>query len=113
MNANHDSITTVRARLVARRQELQHRVSRVSTDLGHGNAPLSADFADRAIETSNEEVLERIGTSAQDELRQLEMALQRIDAGHYGDCSTCHGEIEPARLAAVPYAVTCRRCAEA
>jgi DnaK suppressor protein len=107
----HHSSEDVRARLVARRDELRQRVSRISTDLQHGAAPLSADFADRAIETGNEPVLERIGLSAQDELAQIDAALHRLDGGQYRRCSVCHGQIEAARLETVPYAVTCRRCA--
>ena len=105
------STTEVRSRLVALRDELRNRVNRVNTDLQHGTVVPPADFADRATETGNEAVLEKIGTSAQEELAQIDVALQRIDAGQYGRCSVCQGPIEAARLAAVPYAVTCRRCA--
>lgn len=105
------SSDAVRARLVARRDELRLRMGRVSTDLHHDQVQLSADFADRATETGNEPVLEQIGFSAQDELSQIDAALHRLDAGQYRRCSVCHGQIEAARLEAVPYAVTCRRCA--
>jgi len=105
------SSDAVRARLVARRDELRHRLSRVSSDLHHDNVQLSADFADRAIETGNDPVLEKIGLSAQEELSQIDAALHRLDAGQYRRCSVCHGQIEAPRLEIVPYAVTCRRCA--
>jgi DnaK suppressor protein len=59
----------------------------------------------------NEPVLERIGSSAAEELGQVEAAIRHLDAGLYGRCSVCRGAIEPARLAAVPYAITCSRCA--
>jgi DnaK suppressor protein len=105
------SSESVRARLEARRDELRQRVGRISADLQHGTVQLSADFADRASETGNEPVLEQIGLSAQDELTQIDAALHRLDTGQYRRCSVCQGQIEAARLEAVPYAVTCRRCA--
>ena len=111
MSNEKASTSEVRKRLVALRDELRNRVSRVNTDLQHSAAPLPADFADRAIETGNEAVLEKIGSSAQEELAQIDTALQRLDAGQYGRCAVCNGPIEAARLAAVPYAVTCSRCA--
>jgi RNA polymerase-binding transcription factor DksA len=102
---------SVRARLMARRDELRQRVRRIDADLQHGAVQLSADFADRASETGNEPVLEQIGLSAQDELAQIDAALHRLDSGQYLRCTVCHGQIEAARIEAVPYAVTCRRCA--
>jgi len=105
------SSDAVRERLVARRDELRQRLSRVSTDLHHVDVQPSTDFADRASETGNEPVLERIGHSAQEELSQIDAALHRLDIGQYRRCSVCHGQIESARLEVVPYAVTCRRCA--
>lgn len=105
------SSEAVRARLVARRDELRQRIGHINTDLQHGAVQPSADFADRASETGNEPVLEQIGLSAQDELVQIDAALHRLDSGQYRRCTVCHGQIEAARLEAVPYAVTCRRCA--
>ena len=38
-------------------------------------------------------------------------AIKRIDAGTYGLCSECGGEIEAKRLDAIPYIGTCISCA--
>jgi RNA polymerase-binding transcription factor DksA len=37
--------------------------------------------------------------------------MKRIDNGTYGLCITCGQPIAPARLEALPYAVTCMICA--
>jgi RNA polymerase-binding transcription factor DksA len=47
-----------------------------------------------------------------DRVNQLSAALRRLDEGHYGLCERCGGIIEPARLAALPEAMTCRACQE-
>ena len=43
-------------------------------------------------------------------VNQLSAALQRLHEGHYGSCERCGNAIEPARLAALPEATTCRTC---
>lgn len=45
-------------------------------------------------------------------VNQLSAALRRLDEGHYGVCERCGERIEPARLAALPEATTCRDCQE-
>lgn len=43
---------------------------------------------------------------------RLTTALERLEEGGYGTCEVCGGEIEPARLSALPEAATCLRCQE-
>ena len=40
-------------------------------------------------------------------LREIDLALARIDEGTYGTCAVCGAEIPEERLAAVPYATLC------
>lgn len=101
----------VRERLVRRREELLNRAGRVSADLRRESDPLSADFSEQVVQRENDDVLAAIGSSAQTEVRQIEAALARLEAGRYGICSRCGGPIQEQRLAAVPYADRCRTCA--
>lgn len=111
MENSPDDTAQIRTRLVALRDELRHRVERIGRDLQHVGVEVPGDAPDRAAGMVNEPVLERIGSSAADELGQVETAIRHLDAGLYGRCTVCKGPIEPARLAAVPYAITCSRCA--
>lgn len=43
---------------------------------------------------------------------QIDDALDRLDAGTYGICTSCHQPISYARLGARPYAEHCIACAE-
>ena len=43
-------------------------------------------------------------------LRRVREALVRLDAGEYGYCSECDGEISEKRLRALPFAVRCAGC---
>ncbi len=45
-------------------------------------------------------------------LERIDEAIARVDAGSYGQCSSCRKEIASARLRALPFAVRCRACEE-
>ena len=109
----HLDIEAIRERLLERRDELRKRASDASADLRHEADPLSADFAEQVTQRENDDVLGAISNSAQAELQQVESALRRLAQGRYTTCSVCGGDIEPERLAAVPYTDRCRSCAEA
>lgn len=44
-------------------------------------------------------------------LEQIELALERIEDGTYGDCEECGTKIPKARLEAIPFASQCVKCA--
>lgn len=45
-------------------------------------------------------------------LEAIESALERIEAGTFGECEECGVKIPKARLNAIPYAALCIKCAE-
>lgn len=100
-----------RRRLLARRDELAHRARRTEADLHREHEPLVADFADQAIQRSNEDVLREIGASAREQLRQVNRALDRIESGAYLHCARCGAVIGEERLEIVPEAELCAECA--
>jgi RNA polymerase-binding transcription factor DksA len=102
----------VRERLLKRRNELRQRAIDASADLRHEADPLSADFAEQVTQRENDDVLGAISQSARVELQQVDAALRRLESGRYGTCAACGEDIEPERLAAVPYTDRCRTCAE-
>jgi len=103
---------TVRERLLKRRDELRQRASDASAEARHESDPLSADFAEQVTQRENDDVLGAISHSARAELQQVEAALRRLASGRYSTCAVCGEDIEPERLAAVPYTDRCRSCAE-
>ena len=50
---------------------------------------------------------------AEKQLRRVELALQRVDAGEYGICQDCEEPILFARLQAQPFASLCIDCQSA
>lgn len=94
--------------LEARLADLKGRLAGIEAELDSHNA---ADWEELATEREGDEVLERMGTSGQQEIRMIEAALHRIDEGEYGFCAKCGAEIGEERLDVVPFTPFCRTCA--
>lgn len=110
MKTDSLNVRQIKARLVARRAELQRHRHRVEQDLSRQLEPLSSDFSDRAIQMENDEPLQAIGQAAINEIADIDIALDRIAQGLYGTCGSCGEQISVDRLAAVPQASTCQHC---
>ena len=46
----------------------------------------------------------------EDNLREIDAALERMDKGTYGLCEDCHQPMSPERLEAMPEATLCIKC---
>ena len=95
--------------LSARRKALAGHLVEVEHDL---DAPQSSDWEDRASERQGDEVLERLGLSELEELRQIDAALARLREGSYGFCQICGDAIKPERLNTLPATPFCSGCAQ-
>jgi DnaK suppressor protein len=69
------------------------------------------EFEEGAQSEHEQFTLSRLSEAQRREILQVDAALARIDAGEYGICRDCEQEIDPRRLAAVPYALLCTECA--
>ena len=104
-------IDSTRDGLVTRREELQARQARVSRHTRHREDPLPQDFAEQAVELENGETLVALDHELEAELRKIDHALARIDAGAYLECESCGEPIGEERLKALPTSVMCIDCA--
>ena len=73
--------------------------------------PLDADFEEQAIDLADDEALAGVDDVLRTEISAVRAALQRIDLGTYGICTSCGGEISENRLKALPTATLCMDCA--
>lgn len=98
-----------------RKRELESRLATLQARLGSIDAELEGhdtkDWDDLALEREADEVLEGLGLSGQQEIRMINAALARIEAGEFGICTKCGNEISDERLDAVPFTPFCRVCA--
>ena len=104
--------SAIRQALTERKTTLENRASKVERDASHRDEPLSADFAEQAVERENDDVLHAIAGESLHEITMINQALTRLDAGTYGECSSCGNTIDEKRLLAVPYTTQCIQCAE-
>ena len=67
-------------------------------------------FADSAHSTAERSRRLSVVTALRENLRDVEQALTKIDAGTYGTCERCGDPIAPERLEALPWAALCIDC---
>ncbi|MGI9277460.1 MAG: TraR/DksA family transcriptional regulator [Endozoicomonas sp.] len=96
--------------LLSRRDELNVRLGKIKKDV---TRKASADWSEQAQERENDEVLDALGNETRIELNLINKAIDRMNSGDYGYCTSCGEDIAEARLAAMPYADLCIKCAEA
>ncbi len=99
-----------KSNLMALKQEATHRIKSIDRDIRHEG--MTADWTEQATERENDEVLQSLGNTAQQELAMINTALKRIEAGEYFNCSVCGEDIPPARLELLPFSSQCVNCAD-
>ena len=107
---NNNTIQEIKVNLEAEQSRLSGLLDRTHAHL-HRSEPLSADFAEQAIETENDEVVEVLDRDGQVKLDQIKKALARIDEGTYAQCTECAAKVQEARLLAIPETEFCIKCA--
>ena len=101
-------LNAIREQLQQRLDQLTERAGKIESDL---RKPQNPDWEQRATEVENDEVLEGLDLSTLAEAKQIQAALDRVNAGTYGTCLSCGQPVGERRLAAVPYAAICIDCA--
>ncbi|PIE12216.1 MAG: dimethylmenaquinone methyltransferase [Rhodobacterales bacterium] len=102
------SIETYRPRLLKRLAELDGRLHAIESEL---DAHQSKDWEELAVEREDDEVLEGLGRSGQEEIVRIRAALKRMREGEYGYCTTCGDVISKERLDVLPDTPFCKTCA--
>jgi len=102
------SLKDRRSALTSRMEYLETKLHEIDDELDSHNSP---DWEELAVEREADEVLEGMGNSGMAEMRAITAALERMDAGEYGDCVSCGKSISEERLDVLPYTPFCRTCA--
>jgi DnaK suppressor protein len=87
---------------------LRHRVRQLPSDGPTGGLD-ETEHAEAHYQEHLEVALIRMKGET---LQRVREALVRLDAGEYGYCAECRGEIAERRLRALPFAVRCTACEE-
>lgn len=67
-------------------------------------------LADLATVTLDREIDYTLEENSENVLKEIDKALEKIEAGTFGVCETCGKTIAEERLAAIPYATQCIDC---
>lgn len=108
---------TFRARLQGERERIQGDLDSLGAEIATLGVGQQAEgsgagnhLADDATDIAEQERdLALIGT-LQERMREVERALERLDAGSYGTCDRCGQPIPAERLEIRPFATLCVNC---
>ena len=108
------SFSVQRERLLQERTQLLQRIAQERGGLV-SRADMAAEHDVRSLDDRAQAISERNDEFAMNEhetaeLGEMEAALERMDAGTYGQCTDCGVSIPPARLNAYPTAQRCIDC---
>jgi len=111
--ARKDSILKLRDLLLKRRDALRKALAGDLSMLKCLRDQIGGDVVDFALDAAQDEISSKLAEVESRELANIEIALERIKAGTYGQCDYCGGKIPLARLNALPYATNCIDCQRA
>ncbi len=105
-------LATLRKHLEEEREELAAQAARLEADAADESwkEPRSDDDAETGTATFERERTMSLARNARQTIIQVDRALERMDAGTYGECVSCGQPIALERLEALPQAVDCLDC---
>jgi RNA polymerase-binding transcription factor DksA len=101
------SDSVLRVRLTEERDRIRDQLRELGVG-GNGSLSFDEGFADSSQVTAERGEIEALAGTLNDALKD---AITKIEAGKYGRCESCGGEISEARLEAMPAARLCITCA--
>lgn len=106
-------LSGVRDALLKRRNFLMRNLGRLTAAASDASDKPVGDRADDASVDLEVDSSYTIAEREAEELRLIDVALEKIANGTYGICEECGRPIEKPRLRALPYAVLCLKCKQA
>jgi DnaK suppressor protein len=99
-------------KLAARREELLRTIARTQQEGREADEDPTVDLADKAANSYTKEFLFGQTHNERSLLQLVDDALARIRDDAFGDCVSCHQELQQKRLEAVPWTRYCIICQE-
>ena len=107
-----EDLDSFREQLLQKRRLLLGDVEKLSEQAlnREDGSHLPDHMADLGAETFNQEVALGILEGEEDEIREIDAAVERINQGTFGNCEECESEIPRVRIEAIPFARLCLDC---
>lgn len=99
-------------KLVAQREELARAIARTQQEGREADEDPTVDLADKAANSYTKEFLFGQTHNDRSRLQLVDEAIERIKEGTFGECASCHEELQQKRLEAVPWTRYCISCQE-
>ena len=109
-DAFRDRLTQERARIQSDLDSLDAEIASLGMDQQTEGSGAGNHLADDATDIAEQERDLALIGSLQERMREVDRALERLDAGTYGVCENCGKPIAPERLEARPFATLCVNC---
>jgi DnaK suppressor protein len=103
------NIDEIKDRLVTEREIILTKLGGNDLSVDDSETP---DPVDLAVSNYSKNVLLALSENGTRQLSMIDEALERIEDEEYGICQNCQKEINPKRLAAIPWARYCLDCQE-
>ncbi len=96
--------------LIRKRKGLYDSYRKKLSNSGESGVDGALDSVDEASANYNKEYWYSLSDADRRIMRQIDIALDLIKAGSYGECQNCGKQIQIKRLEAVPWARHCIEC---
>ena len=103
------NLKEIKEKLLAERELLIEKLKGNDLSVDDSETP---DPVDLAVRNYSKNVMLAVSENESKQLALIDEALVRIDDDEYGVCQNCEKEINPKRLAAIPWARYCLECQE-
>lgn len=103
------NLKEIKKNLVAEREVISKKLNGSDLSIDDSETP---DPVDLAVSNYSKNVQLSLSENESRQLDLVNEAIERIDDDEYGICQNCEEEINPKRLAAVPWARYCLDCQE-
>ena len=97
----------LKKRLLAERDLLIYKLKDNDLSVDDSETP---DPVDLAVRNYSKNVMLAVSENESRQLTLIDEALLRIEDDEYGECQNCENQINPKRLAAIPWARYCLDC---
>src|SRR6476469_10915717 len=103
------NLKDIKEKLQAERESLIQKLQGSDLSIDDAETP---DPVDLAVRNYSKNVQLAVSENESRQLTLIDEALMRLDDDEYGECQNCEEQINPKRLAAIPWARYCLNCQE-
>jgi DnaK suppressor protein len=101
------NLKQIKQRLLEERESLIGKLKGNDLSIDDSETP---DPVDLAVRNYSKNVMLAVSENESKQLVLIDEALRRIEDEEYGECQNCEEQINPKRLAAIPWARYCLNC---